>query len=425
MERLLQPLLKVDGHYQPITFEDTFQCLERQCALAEENSTLVMASGDYTNEELYLLQRWARTGLKTNALGSFDYYKRGTAFFLDKNDIVPFDELYSASLFVCFWDPQADSASMRNIQQILSQCSQTPQYVVNRPGTLHLHNYAAFFRCVNRYLIQEDLAEGIYVNGLGKGYDFYKQRILAEEFSSLCAVNDLQEGDIQQFVDLVRQSEAPVFLIWERLLDERGIIELENLCMLLNIQAKPASGFLSIKGDLNSQGLYDMGIFPEMSIGGRVMNEESARMMAEIFQHPVVTTPVNVSERVARQAFPCCLLFNSTGAAIPDEVMLQVRNCPFSMLQTAQWDGQSADFNLLLPASLPEEATGTFTDSTRAAHHSTPAAVCPLPYNNLQQLSALGERCGLTAMTNPTDIFMEYISFFQGGCRSQFRHFFR
>ncbi len=385
----------------------------------------MMASGDYTNEELYLLQRLARTSLRTNAIGSFDYYKRGTAFFIDKNDIVPFAELPGASLFLCLFDDTADTESIRLVKKIVEQCENTPKYRFNTPNTLNIRDYAAFFRSVNRYLIQENLAKGVYVEGLGKNYDTYRQDILAEDFSKLLSANNLQKTDIQQFAEMIIHTEAPIFLVWERLLDERGIIELENLCMLLDIQAKPSTGFLNIKAELNSQGLFDMGIFPEQSIGGRSMDDESVQIMADVFRQPVVSAPVNIGEQLAKQAFTRCLLFNATGSEIPEEVLRQAENCTFSLLQTAQWDKLSAEFDLILPASLPDEVQGTFTDTTRAPHNSKPANPCPLLFDTIHQLSAISSLFGLEPLTNPTDIFLEYVSFFQGGCRSRFRHFFR
>ena len=80
------------------------------------------------------------------------------------------------------------------------------------------------------------------MEGLGKNYDTYKAAILAEDATPLLQANHLQEKDVADFIDLLLKASAPVFLVWERLLDARGIIELENLCMLLDIQAKIISG---------------------------------------------------------------------------------------------------------------------------------------------------------------------------------------
>lgn len=425
MNRLLQPLLKNNGSYKTISFEEAFQHIYDALKSAKENSTMVMTSGDYFNEELYLLQRLARTAFRTNALGSFDYYKRGTVFFIDKNDIVPFSELLRSTLHVCFFDENADTESIRMAKRMIGVCEHSKKYYANTPETLNISNYGDFFRSINRYLVQNDMAKGIYVEGLGKNYGSYKQALMLDDYARLLESNGLQETDIQKFANMIIEAEAPVFVIWERMLDERGIIELENMCMLLDIQAKPSTGFLSIKSDFNSQGLFDMGLFPTQSIGGRVMDSESVQLMESIFEHPVVSAPIKVDEQLQQKAFVNCLLFNATGVVLPEEVVAQVRSASFSMLQTAFWDEQTADFDLIMPASLPEEANGTYTDSTRTAHVNSPEKECPLQMNTLQQLSAMGERFGLKKMTNHNDIFLEYLSFIQTGCRSKYRHFFR
>lgn len=425
MNRLLQPLLKINGQFCPISFEDAFRHIAEQCSHAQENRTLMMSSGDYTNEELYLMQRLARAGLRTNAIGSFDYYNRGTAFFIDKNDIVPFAELFGSDLFLCIFDEQTSSESQNVVRKIVDSCPKAQHYLFNTPSTLNIQDYGAFFRCLCHYLLHSDLAKGIYVNGLGKDFDTYKQKILLEDYQKLLDANHLTPEEAASFIQTVLKAEAPVFLVWERFLDERGIIELENLCMLLDIQAKPSTGFLSIKADLNSQGLYDMGMFPDVCVGGRKMDDESIALMKDIYRQDVHTSPIDIEKGLEENAFTHVLIFNSTNVSLPEPLKNQIKRCAFSMLQTAYEEKANADFDLILPASLPDEVSGTFTDSTRTPHNSKPAHGCPVSLNTIEQLSTLGTAFGLEPLTNPTDIFLEYASFFQGGCRSKYRHFFR
>lgn len=418
-------MVRQKGRYVSVTFDEAFHLVAERLGPMPENDCLVMTSGDYSNEELYLMQRLARAGLHTNALGSFDYYRRGTSFFIDKNDIVPFAELFSSSFFFCMFGDQVHAPSQDFARKVVETRQETPHYYFNTPETLNIVDYAAFFRSLNSYLIRHDLAKGIYVNGLGKHYDDYKKRILEENYDTLLAANQLTDEDVASFTTMLREAQAPVFIVWERLLDARGIIELENLCMLLDIQAKPASGFLCLKAELNSQGLHDMGIFPDVCVGGRSMDENSRQLLHDICQKEVTTSPVDIPARLDKHDFQGCLVFNSAGAAMPAEVLEQVRNSAFSVLHTAHWDGESADFDLLLPAALPDEVHGTFTDSTRAAHTFEPANNNPLPLDNLQQLSRMGQLLGLSPIDTPSEAFLEYVSFFQGGCRSELRHFFR
>lgn len=424
MGRLIQPLLKTNGHYQPTSWEEACRLIAEHSHSAQPNRTLVMTNGNYSNEELYAIQRLARTGLKTNALGSFDYYNRGTAFFIDKNDIVPYAELFGASRFYTLLDPKSEALSQKTVLDILQACPNTPRYEFNTPDTLQIQDFGSFFRSVNRHLIQNNLAKGIYIQGLGKNYDAYKERILAEDEQKLLKFNNLKSEYIKQFADGLLSEEAPVFIIWEQFLDEHGIIELENMCMLLDIQAKPSTGFLSLKAELNSQGLYDMGIFPDICVGGEPFDESNRRLMEELYGQTAHTDNIDLPTRIATCDFDQCYLFNATGAEIPQDIMETANHCSWSVLQTACWD-ETGEYDLILPASLPEECDGTFTDSTRTAHNSKADATCPLPYDNLHLLSKMGESFGLPVLDNPTDIFMEYISFFHAGCRSQQRHFFR
>ena len=425
MRRLLQPLLKIDGHYTAISFEEAYEQIASHSKLADSNRTLVMASGDYSNEELYLIQRFARTGLHTNAIGSFDYYKRGTAFFIDKNDIVPFAELFGASAFYTLLDAESTAISQKTVLDILQACPNIPRYDFNTPGHLNIQNFGNFFRSINQYLIRHNMAKGIYIQGLGKNYDSYKELILAEDEQKLLESNNLQSEDIVQFAEKLLREESPVFLMWERFLNERDVIELENLCMLLDIQAKPSSGFLCLKAELNSQGLFDMGFFPDICVGGESFDEENRKLMHDLYSQTTYTDNIDLPAHIAARDFDQCYLFNATGTDIPQEILETAKHCTWSVLQTAFWDNEQGDFDLILPASLPEEASGTFTDSTRAAHTSKADTACPLPYDNLRMLCAMGSLFQLPSFQNVTDVFMEYISFFKGGCRSKLRHFFR
>ena len=425
MHRLLQPLLKIDGQYTAISFEEAYEQIVLHSKTAVPNQTLVMVSGDYSNEELYLIQRLARTGLHTNAIGSFDYYKRGTAFFIDKNDIVPFAELFGAGNFYTLLDPQSNALSQKTALEIMEACPNTPRYDFNTPGHLNIRNFGNFFRCINQYILRNDLAKGIYVQGLGKNFEAYKTQILAEDTNQLLASNQLTDEHIRDFAEQLLHDEAPVFVMWERFLDERDVIELENLCMLLDIQAKPSSGFLCLKAELNSQGLFDMGLFPDICVGGVPFNEENIELMRDLYGQNVFTENIDLPAHIAAHDFGQCYLFNASGAAIPQEILETAKHCSWSALQTAFWNDEPADFDLILPASLPVECNGTFTDSARAAHSSKPDVPCPIAVNNIELFSNIGTQFGLSKPDNSTDVFMEYITFFKGGCRSKFRHFFR
>ena len=424
-ERITKPYIRINGKLTEASFEETFQYICQKLQKPEVNSTLAMSSGSYSNETLYLLQRLARTVLNTNALDAFDYYRRGTDFFADKNDILPFAEMFSSDKFYCMFPDVETSETLKAVFEILKHCPDTPRYWFNTPDTLNITDYYAFFRSVNFYLIHHHLEKGIYVEALGKNYGPYKQALMADDYETLLRKNDLQDSDIKLFVEDLLTVPAPAFIVWERWLTEKAYHELENLCMLLDVQSKPAAGFITIKSELNSQGLFDMGMFPHIAPGGHTMDDSMRQKMEAVLGTAVCATPVDVAATLDCGGFRNVLIWNALNVELPKDVVNQLDKAEFSVLHSAYMPDNADLYSVILPANLPEELSGTYTDTAKVPHDFVSDVNNPLEYNNLQQLAELAERFGHTFPNNKDEIFLEYISFMEAGCHSAERHFFR
>ncbi|MBR6174854.1 MAG: hypothetical protein IKQ52_04635 [Bacteroidales bacterium] len=424
-ERITKPYIRINGKLTEASFEETFQYICQKLQKPEVNSTLAMSSGSYSNETLYLLQRLARTVLNTNALDAFDYYRRGTDFFADKNDILPFAEMFSSDKFYCMFPDVETSETLKAVFEILKHCPDTPRYWFNTPDTLNITDYYAFFRSVNFYLIHHHLEKGIYVEALGKNYGPYKQALMADDYETLLRKNDLQDSDIKLFVEDLLTVPAPAFIVWERWLTEKAYHELENLCMLLDVQSKPAAGFITIKSELNSQGLFDMGMFPHIAPGGHTMDDSMRQKMEAVLGTAVCATPVDVADTLDCGGFRNVLIWNALNVELPKDVVNQLDKAEFSVLHSAYMPDNADLYSVILPANLPEELSGTYTDTAKVPHDFVSDVNNPLEYNNLQQLAELAERFGHTFPNNKDEIFLEYISFMEAGCHSAERHFFR
>ena len=448
-QRITRPYIKRDGNLVEVPFEEAFQYIGQKLQNPQLNETLVMSSGSYSNETLYLLQRLARTVLNTNALSAFDYYRRGTDFFADKNDILPFAEMFQSDKFYCIFPNDVETChgvslqipvtnaetlratslqtpeTLKAVFEILNHCPDTPQYWFNTPDTLNIADYHAFFRSVNYYILKNHLEKGIYVDILGKNYGAYKQALLEDDYRALLQKNNLQNVDIQKFVDDLLSITTPAFIVWEAWFTESAYHELENLCMLIDIQSKPATGFLTIKSEINSQGLYDMGIFPHIAPGGNKMNAKTKQNMESVLGTPVCTEPVNVADTLDGSGFRNVLLWNALGIDIPQDVVNQVKKADFALLHTAFLPESAELYDVILPADLPEELSGSYTDTTRVPHRYVSVDGSVLEYNNLQQLKSLATYFGHSFPESPDVIFLEYISFMEAGCHSSERHFFK
>lgn len=436
-QRIITPYIKKNGLLSEASFEEAFQYVGQKLQNPGGNETLVMTSGSYSNETLYLLQRIARTLLNTNAISAFDYYRRGTDFFADKNDILPFAEMFQSDRFYCIFPNNAETMRNPSLQngipetlkavfEILKRCPDTPRYWFNTPETLNITDYYAFFRSVNYYLIEHHLEKGIYVDVLGKNYGTYKEKLLADNYATLLKKNNLQDVDIQVFVDELTAVSAPAFIVWERWLTADAYHELENLCMLLDIQSKPAKGFLTIKGELNSQGLFDMGCFPHIAPGGHTMDDSMQGKLETVWQTSVCAEPIDVASVLSGKGFRNILLWNALGTEIPQEILRQAGNADFSVLHSAFLPENTSCFDVILPANLPEEITGSYTDTAKVPHQYVSKKDNRLKFNNIQQIVNLAELLGGSYFPKtPDEAFLESISFMEAGCHSSERHFFK
>ena len=433
-QRITTPYIKKNGQLEEVSFKEAFQYIGQKLQNPESNSTLVMSSGSYSNETLYLLQRLARTALNTNALGSFDYYRRGTDFFADKNDILPFAEMFQSDKFYCVFDSIVETfpetslqtpETLKAVLEVLIHCPDTPRYWFNKTDTLNITDYYAFFRSINFYLIQHHLEKGIYVDVLGKNYGDYKQSLMADDYEGLLHKNNLHDTDIQLFVEDLITIQAPAFIVWEPWLTEPAYHELENMCMLLDVQSKPASGFLTIKSELNSQGLFDMGMFPHIAPGGHKMTAQRQEKMVSLWQTNVCTESVDVAATIDGSGFRNVLIWNAFNANVSQDIVNQIDNSDFGMLHTAYLPENANMYDVILPANLPEEISGTYTDTAKVPHNFITESDNILEYNNLQQIVKIAELLGHPFPSNKDDIFLEYISFMEAGCHSSERHFFK
>lgn len=427
MDRIINPYKKMDDNFVKITFSDAFDEIFTKIKQYRPNEILVMANGCHSNEELYLVQKFARAGIKTNAIASTEYLGRGSDFCFDKNDIIPFGELVGSSCYYCLgFDRNSTHETLKPIFAAFDENSDIPVCFFNKDFQ-NITDYYSFFRAVNFHLISNDKAKGKFVHGLGKNFEKYKSDLLDDNYDKLLKNNHLNGNNISDFVDKILKETSPAFIYWEKDFSENAIHEMVNFSMLIDAQVKTASGLLGIKENINSQGLFDMGIFPHLSVGGHVFDEAEKSKMEQYYSVEIADCEnVDIEKSLLENKFKVCILFGENPVGEGSSLFAEsLSKMDFVVVHDASLTATAKLATIVLPASLPSESDGIFTDSTRSAEKVLKSQDLPIQFNNIEQLSMLGEKFGLPRLDNVDDIFLEYISFFKAGCNSANRHFFK
>lgn len=420
--RLTKPLKKIDNQFVPIDFDETFHLIAQKIQSDKSNATLVFADGTLSTEELYLIQRVARGGFQSNALASFEYMDKENLFCFDKNDIVPFAELpISSHLFFLGFQPTDALFDFKKVIDIAEK-HQIDYTFLDQDFFTPSFDYFTFFRAINYYILFHKKEFGFFTEGLGKNYELYKKAILQENFSTLLAQIGLQEKKLKEIIDALLTEDLPVFIFREKYFSSHAMRELVNFVMLIEKQAQTGSGAIGIKEEKNSQGLFDMGIHPQFAPGGEHWTPALVELAQSLWGVPVHTQFVNIPQRLQENDFQQLFIFGTS--PIPEKLLPFLKKIPFKVIQSSVLDQRCEWADLILPTTLPEETGGLFTDSTRMPHSFHPTQTSLVKLSNIAQLSAIGQQFGLSNLMDMNEIFLEFTSFFQGGCKSAQRHFF-
>ena len=421
-DRITQPMLRENGKLHPISIEEAVQKIKKEVSKVNSEENLICVSPTLTNESMYMIQKWARAGLKTNTIGSISQIHTGLVFNVNKNDNLPLHELTDAKRVYVFGTNLAQDhpvishlvQNMRFTDQIpVTYITQESNCVYSRrvDETIKVTNYHSFVRAINYYLLKSDKAFGIFLDKFNE----YKECILQENYEELlekAGVNaKIVEKIAQEWIDNPRS----VIIVSEKTIDQAAFCEVKNAMYLTEKQGKISSGILVLKTACNSQGLFDMGIHPEYGPGFRKMEGEYLELLKKVWKTDYLPVPLQSKDKiVAKNIF----VFGENPQVEHPEAMKFFNPEAFICVQSLFENEATAMAELVLPMNFAIEIGGTFTTSFKVAQNFNAVKTCEFEWNDYQFYAQLQKAFGVEALDNPNpeQIFLEMISLLQPGC---------
>ena len=216
-QRLTQPLLKqADGTHKPVTWEEALgyagQRLRELRDTRGPNSIGVIGSNRTTNEENYLLQKFARTVLGTNNIDhhrTADYVTLATSLqgtagrFASQRDLAK-----APAIFLLGGDPTNVAPLTAWNSRTGVRLNNTRVYVANteeiklrRQAKAFVHVAPFGYGSLVSYLAGDDAAaEGASVSAQADQLSAFRQALQAEEQLVVVIGNDLRDGDLTRLL---------------------------------------------------------------------------------------------------------------------------------------------------------------------------------------------------------------------------------
>ena len=383
VSRITKPLLKVNGRFEEISFKKAYEIIAEKIKNVEPDDNVFFTGARLSNEEMYLVQKLARNGAKTNNVTSFHYLNRGNGYIGNSIENVPFEQIKDANkIYLIGAEINKDNAvagfminnarQKNNIPIELISTDKNSSMKHKVDEAIFIKSYYYFIKAVNYYLIANHFENALFIKDNCSDFDEYKKKVLKENFVELVKLSGVKYMDnIIEFAKEFNNQMNAIIVFSEKEISSNASFELFNLAMITGKLGKTSSGLISLKEKNNSQGLFDMGICPTLGVGSQaILDKPLQRKMKKLWHTRNLPKTVNVSQYeslekgILKNIFifgedPMGCALNKVQVAgwlsIVDYVVVQ----DYFLTETAQM----AD--LVLPASFPIETGGNYTNTQR------------------------------------------------------------
>ena len=348
--RITKPLLNVNGKFKEISFDEALAIISNNISSESHDKTAVFAGARLSNEEIFLTKKLAIEAVKTNYYGSFHYLGRGE-YTYNSSMNTPFDQIKGAEkIFLLGTETNRENAVagfmiynerfLKNIplHQVTTHTHSSMGKKVN--SSVLVKSYYHFIKAANHYLISEGKQNSIFI-GQVKGFEEYKKSLLAEKFEELVKKSGCTAANIKTFADDYNETANSILVFSEKEISANASLEIRNFAMITGKLGKTSMGIISLKEKNNSEGILNLNMSGNSQDLLSALESKKIKNFFIFGEDPIgcATDNKKVKDWFSKADF----------------VMVQ----DYFMTETAK------QATLILPASLPFETGGSFTNTQK------------------------------------------------------------
>ena len=431
--RVTKPMMKVNGRFEEIGFDEAFKIIAEKIREVIPDDNAFFAGARLSNEEMYLIQKLARAGAKTNNVTSFHYLNRGFGYVGNSRANVPFEQLKDASrIYLIGAEVNRDNAVLgyminnANVKhnvpvELITRMDESPmEHKVS--DILKVKSYYHFIKAVNYYLVANNFHNGLFIGDNCEGFAAYKEDLLKENFVDLVEKSGVAFMDsVIEFAKAYNNEMNAVIIFSEKEVCSNACSEMSNLALITGKLGKTANGLMSIKEKNNSQGIFDMGICPTLGVGATdIRNKGLVAQMKKVWKVKSVPKEVNESqfERLEKGKLKNLFIFGEDPLGCTEDrvkVAGWLTIADFVVVMDYFMTDTAKQADLLLPASFPFESGGTFTNTQKVIQHFEAGFDPASGMTTLEQLAALLKQFDIRQKGNTEAVMSEIVKFLPAG----------
>ena len=393
-ERLTSPLIRRNGKLSEATWDEALGFIAGRLAEYKGDKVAVISSAKCTNEENYLIQKFARAVLATN---NIDHCARlchaptvaGLAQSFGSGAMTnSIDEISGAACILAIGTNTTATHPVIGLK-IKKAVRDGAKLIVANPREIDLCRIAhlwlrhrpgsdvALLMGMMRVIIDAGLADSSFIEERCENFDAFKQSLEPFDLDFVERVTAVPAEQVAEAARLYATNKPATILyamgITQHTHGTDNVLATANLAMLTGNIGKPSTGVNPLRGQNNVQGACDMGALPNVYTGyQRVDDPKVEEKFETAWQCSLNTSPGLTLTEIFQAAYEkkvkaLYLVGENPILSDPEATHIDeaLKRLEFLVVQDVFLSETAQLAHVVLPAATFAEGDGTFTNTER------------------------------------------------------------
>ena len=301
-ERLKTPLIKKDGEFAEASWDEALELVASKLASYKPDEVAVISSAKCTNEENYIIQKFARVVLGTN---NIDHCARlchapsvaGLAQSFGSGAMTnSINEIREAGCILAIGTNTTEAHPIIGLE-VKKAVDNGAKLIVANPREIDLVRFShiwlrhqpgsdvALLMGMAKVIVDEGLLDRAFIDESCENFDAFKKSLKGFSLEFAESTTGVPKEKIAEAARIYA-TDKPSSILYAMGITQHShgtdnVIATANLAMLTGNIGKPSTGVNPLRGQNNVQGACDMGALPNVYTGYQAVSDANARRKFE------------------------------------------------------------------------------------------------------------------------------------------------
>jgi len=404
-DRLTTPLVRRNGTLEEATWDEALDLVASKLG-SYKDQVAVISSAKCTNEENYVIQKFARAVLSTNnvdhcarlchaptVVGLVQSFGSGAM----TNSI---NEIRDAACILAIGTNTTSAHPVIGLE-IMKAVNKGTKLIVANPREIDLRRSAHIFlqqrpgtdvallMGMMKVIVDEGLLDQSFIEERCENFDAFKESLASFDLDSVEQITGVAKDKIVEAAR-VYATNPPATILYAMGITQHShgtdnVIATANLAMLTGNMGKPSTGVNPLRGQNNVQGACDLGALPNVYPGYQaVANPDIQKKFEDGWGYPLSPTPGLTLTEMFEAAYEKkvkAIYIMGENPMLSDPNANHIRESlerlEFLVVQDVFLTETARLADVVLPAATFAESDGTFTNTERRVQRVRKAVAAP------------------------------------------------